>query len=523
MPDSGLFAVLVALFVATIIGSNTPESGDGVMSLMASEVSLLAVEQSSRDAPAEGEPSSVNLEDPNAYIKIPNFVFSHLAVEAYTPDRMACQRLCNEKPLCRSYSYREPSDEELEAAKNKQPVEDDEDKAQKTNDAIKNPPRPPGVCMWSVEGLHYRIGWKFFTKAKDVDWMGRPHLTTENFHEFTGLEYQESNYKTLQNEELASCKDKCAKDPKCGAVSYNEKHLLCRLAGSGVHYDAGFDYYEKPVEQENGPTESDFSINAAMLSSQETSAKNAAKQAGMVAKAKRDKEQLAHARFMAAHKAVKEKERKASALSAAEQGLLQMKKKEKDTKYDFKVQAAFQQGYFASRGAAQEKKTKEVKLKALELANLEGEEKRKHQQSSGEFTHKQQQRAKETKIMWHELNIQTAKEKLQRLKNEQMEAGLKKQEHSYENLATEEKDAIAAVEKAHEEKVAALKRHVGKLKQHLEIEQEKLLNAKAEAISTKNENHQKIVDMKQMNANEVQALKDSTKAKIQALMMEGIN
>ena len=64
--------------------------------------------------------------------------------------------------------------------------------------------------MWSMESIRYNSEWIFYTKAKDVDWEGKPHLTTENFHAFPGLEYQESSYAQQKDTKLTPCMTKCA-------------------------------------------------------------------------------------------------------------------------------------------------------------------------------------------------------------------------------------------------------------------------------------------------------------------------
>ena len=117
----------------------------------------------------------------------------------------------SEGKKCRSYSYREATEEEKDEAKDKTPMADQEEKAENLKKPSKIPPPPKGVCKWSPESLHYRLGWKFYTKAKDIDWKGQPHLTTENFHVFPGLEYQEPSFKLHKDKTDAECKMMCAK------------------------------------------------------------------------------------------------------------------------------------------------------------------------------------------------------------------------------------------------------------------------------------------------------------------------
>ena len=112
-------------------------------------------------------------------------------------------------PQCRSFSFRAPTAADQKDSKDTTAPEGAEEKAEDDADG-KKPAYLPGLCMWSVESIHYDSGWTFYTKAKDTDWQGKPHLTTENFHKFPGLEYQESSYAEQKDTKLIPCRRKCA-------------------------------------------------------------------------------------------------------------------------------------------------------------------------------------------------------------------------------------------------------------------------------------------------------------------------
>ena len=112
-------------------------------------------------------------------------------------------------PQCRSFSFRAPTAADQKDSKDTTAPEGSEEKAEDDADE-KTPAYLPGLCMWSMESIHYNSEWIFYTKAKDVDWQGKPHLTTENFHAFPGLEYQESSYAELTGTKIVPCRTKCA-------------------------------------------------------------------------------------------------------------------------------------------------------------------------------------------------------------------------------------------------------------------------------------------------------------------------
>jgi len=511
MPPSGLFAVLTALFAAVIIGANIPDGRDlGVLELE-SEISLLSMHETAR-SDGDGE----------EYFKIPNFVFNHMAVELNTQDRMECQRICNERLKCKSYSYREPTSADEEDVKDETQPKDDEEKAEGINDAAKNPPEALGTCAWSTEGLHYSLGWQFYTKAKDVDWKGNPHLTTNNFHKFSGLEYQESSFEAVKGLELKECKQKCAEDPKCGAFSYNEAKYICRLAGLGVHYDTAFSYYEKPITQTDSTmSKVDLDMQSESLATQEAAAKHAAHVNAGIKKVDREKRITAAVFAARAKRRTLERQKKVHHTRIAEKKLLAAKKKESHVKDVLAVQTSFETGYFENRGQAQESKTKEVKLKAMEIVNSEQEQERSEQTKSGEYRAKKQTADFNKKIVLHKIRIAQTKEKLLKLKNKELQESLKAQEESYQNLAVHEKKTVEKIEQAHEKKVAALKANVdaskaANIKAKKKVEAATLLASEQEITFGKEDE-----ELKMNGISAVKTLKAEFAAKVKAIIMKG--
>merc|ERR1711988_450145 len=250
---------------------------------------------------------------------------------------------------------------------------------------------------------------------------GKPHLTTTNFHVFPGLEYQESSYKEESGVPEGTCKIQCAKDPKCGAFSYNEEKRICRRAGQGVHYDRLFSYYEKPSDrskiQDHQLTSTDFDERARLLKSQKKNAQRAA--AAAIIKDRVDREKIEEtAGKEASNKNVKkEKQAKKTALDRARGRLLSEEEREKTTKDTLKVRASFDKGYFKALGASQEEAVKENKLKALEVKQKDVTSAKEKFHKSGEFKVKHAAHLKARKITAAEAQIQKAKEGLMKITN----------------------------------------------------------------------------------------------------------
>jgi len=509
-----LFTVLAALCAAVIIGANVPDFREGALELD-TEVILLSMHET-----AQANTGVDPQDDADAYFKIPNFVFSHLSVALDTRDRMECQRLCNERDKCRSYSYRDPTSEEQEDALDSTAPRSQQAKAEKVNDAVKDPPKPKGTCIWSTEKLHYSTDWKFFTKVMDLDWQGKPHLTTENFHKFPGLAYQESSYPSEKGIELIACQDKCAKDPKCGAFSYNEKQLSCRPAGSGVHYDRKFSYYEKPGGV--SASKEDLDLEAVELSSQEKSAKQAELVAYALKRKIRENKAQAASETRIAQESSREKDAKVKTLQDAEKGLLAIKAEENRVKDRLAVQSSFETGYFQARGSAQEKKTKEVELKRLELVNSEKRSERDSEAESGEYRIKKSKADVDRKITEQKLKISQTKEKLMKIKNRNMEDELQTQGQTYKNLALREKEAIIEIEKGHEKKVELLKSKVQATKEAAVKAKENLAREEIQVVEQQKNFDEEREKLKKSGAAKVNRVKAEYQGKIDAIILVGM-
>merc|ERR1712216_963631 len=73
------------------------------------------------------------------YAQIPNFVLRHMAEEMKVANQDVCEKKCSKQKSCLSYSYR---------SKDK-------------------------LCVTSIEALHYRYDWTFYTKVHEMDAFGK--------------------------------------------------------------------------------------------------------------------------------------------------------------------------------------------------------------------------------------------------------------------------------------------------------------------------------------------------------------
>jgi len=525
MRGAPLITALTAVLVA-VIGSNSPEEPDDRVSLLEGELNLLALGTASGEGVRNLGSDRVALDAPDAYYKIPNFEFEHLATVETVVDRMECQRKCNQNKKCRSYSFSEPTKEEKEESKEATPVEDDVEKAEKLKVAVKNPPAPKAICKLTPESLHYRLGWSFFTKAKDVDWQGQPHLTTENFHEFPGLEYQEPGWKVHNDVTVDKCKADCAKDPKCGAFSYNSKGMLCRHAGRGINYNKHFAYYEKPQADEvheNAKNEATDVQNARLLKAQEKQAKKAGEAQFARDKAKREKEEERFGKKHEVKRSAAERSQKHGTTENAEKSLVKMDHKERDTKDALKVQGAFVTGYFEARGASQEQKTKEVALKKMALQHQDYMLAREAEQKSGEFRTKKKKSDHLKLVTSHEMKMAEVKEQLMKVKNKQRERELRTQEEGYDELAKDESVNIRNIKRQHEEKLKSLKRWTENAQEAILAKQDQLdleESSKGDAVYERQAAAKKATEEHEAM---IKALKDRTEKKVKEIIEEASN
>jgi len=437
-------------------------------------------EADTKTAPDYGDDSPKN-DGADAYTSIPNFVFQHMAEPVAAQTLHDCQNACNRLPQCRSFSFRAPTAADQKDSKDTTAPEGSEEKAEDDADG-KTPAYLPGLCMWSMESIHYNDEWIFYTKAKDVDWQGKPHLTTENFHAFPGLEYQESSYAELTGTKFVPCRTKCAADPKCEAFSFNKEKQLCRHAGAGVHYDRTFTYYEKRQSAHSSPAnggEEALEQHSDALAAQEKSSKKSIQNMISVTKARTTKRETRHLKAFRVERNSKENKKKSAQLDMANQRLNTAKDHLSGMKSENTIKQAFDKAYFESAGAAYEKKSKEVKLKTQEIRQKDIFAAKESFVKSGEFQAKKAKSAHERKVEDAEIGIQTTKERISKVTNKQLKKKLDAEASRIAGMGMEEAGSIETIKRKHRKKIADLKDQVYEAQQEL-----KAVNAAIDVKST---------------------------------------
>lgn len=483
MADSRLlWVVLVAvLSVSTPLGAQAPTGAidEGVALISLGEPEEPAAEPDTTQAVDYGDDKPSN-DSPLAYHMIPNFVFQHMSEPIVLDTQKECQAQCNKLAKCRSFSWRPPTLASKKEADEDVAPQGAEAKAEGLADAKNAPPMNPGLCLWSLESIHYKPGWVFYTKAKDLDWQGNPHLTTTNFHKFPGLEYQESSYKEVSLV-FEDCKMKCAKDPKCSAFSYNKKSKLCRLAGAGVHYDPAFTYFEKPnIPSTPMSAEDHFERNAAVLSTQELTSKKSTAKMLDVHREKHGEIEEAKQLQLRQHRMQIERSQKNDMLTEAEKKLTVAQDHLSLLKSQVLVKQKFDAGYFHAMGMAHEKKSKEVKLKSLELKQKDILAAKESFAKTGEFQAKKKATLQAKKIEDAEISIQSTKEKIMKISNMKLKRALDAESKDIAGLKDEETGSLDQVKIKHKKRVNDLKEEIFQAQNQLARKRSDLQAKKAE-------------------------------------------
>jgi len=485
------FSGLLWVVLVAILGVSTPSGEEAHLGPIDEAVSLISLDNQQADAgpeeakaPDYGDDSPKN-DGADAYTNIPNFVFQHMAEPVSGAQTLHdCQKACNKLPQCRSFSFRAPSAADQKDSKDTTAPEGAKEKAEDDADG-KTLAYLPAICMWSMESIRYNSEWIFYTKAKDVDWEGKPHLTTQNFHAFPGLEYQESSYAQLEGTKFADCRTKCAADPKCEAFSFNKERHLCRHAGAGVHYDSTFTYYEKRQSAQSSSANGGEDVleqNADALAAQETSSKKSIQNQISVTRARTDKREIRALRAMRVARDAKENTEKSAVRDIANQKLSAAKDQLSNMRSQNQIRQAFDRGYFDSAGSAHEKKTKEVKLKTQEIKQKDALAAKESFNKSGEFQAKKAASVQERKVADAEIGIQTTKERMRKVTNKQLKKRLDAEASKIAGMATEEADSIETIKDKHRKKIGELKDQVYEAQQELRFVN-KVLFTKARELS----------------------------------------
>merc|ERR1711865_1104844 len=464
------FSGLLWVVLVAILGVSTPSGEEAHLGPIDEAVSLISLDNQQADAgpeeakaPDYGDDSPKN-DGADAYTKIPNFVFQHMAEPVSGAQTLHdCQKACNKLPQCRSFSFRAPSAADQKDSKDTTAPEGAKEKAEDDADG-KTLAYLPAICMWSMESIRYNSEWIFYTKAKDVDWEGKPHLTTENFHAFPGLEYQESSYAQQKDTKLTPCMTKCAADPKCEAFSFNQEEHLCRHAGAGVHYDRTFTYYEKRQSPQSSPAKEpaagELESNADELSAQEKSSKKSVQNMISVTRARTEKRETRELRMERVKRNSDEAIKKAAVIEKAEGKLTLAKNHLAHIQNAISVKQEFDRSYFNAMGAAHEKKTKEVKLKNAEIKQKDQLAAKESYKKTGEVQAKVAKSIQERKIEDAEIGIQTTKEKIMKISNAKLKRSLDAQASQIAGMGGAEGDSLESIKEKHRTKIAQLQGEV---------------------------------------------------------------
>lgn len=118
-----------------------------------------------------------------------------------------CQRICDEQPLCKSFSWDQRSK----------------------------------LCFWSVAALDYDPHYILGVRASA--------LTTADplakWREFPGIKFINAQSKQLDGLNEKACQAKCDQDVDCKSYSFRRDTGFCAWSSVGLAYDDDFNYYEK--------------------------------------------------------------------------------------------------------------------------------------------------------------------------------------------------------------------------------------------------------------------------------------
>jgi len=328
------------------------------------------------------------------YTWIPNFVMRHMGEEENVQGGVAaCERVCNKHKTCLSYSFR---------AKD-------------------------GLCIWSIEAMSYKYDWTFYTKVHEINALGKwTHYG--KYRKFPGLLYQEPGYQKFKNKTVKQCQKICTKVKKCKAFSFHERGHRCILADAGMHYDPAFQYYEKKSAA-NRKTALDIEDEQAIMQKQENAAKKGKRDRIIASMRERNNKSARTAREMRTKKVTRETFLKKKLKKGAEKRLHDEKAREAHDKRMARMKAAYNEGYFKAKGVIAEKKTKERNIKALRKKERHDKEERVNKVKKRKQKKIDKEKAKKKKERDTKKDLLLTKEKLVKLKNQEIKDEIKKEEH----------------------------------------------------------------------------------------------
>jgi len=376
------------------------------------------------------------------YVQIPNFVLRHMGEEQKVRNQMACERICSSQKSCLSFSFR---------AKDR-------------------------LCVWSIEALHYRYDWVFYTKVHELNAFGK-WKHGGKYRSFPGIMYQEPGYKRFKGKTVAQCQKLCTKDEKCKAFSYHEGGERCYMADSGIHYDPQFMYFEKAAVKKR-KSASDLEDRQEELQKQEKDAKKGKRDRILASMKKREKASKQTETEMRNKRMTREMSLKKKNQKVAKKRLKREKTLESRDKRLARMKAAYNEGYFKAKGVAAEKKTKEKDIKALRKK----ENAEKMSRVVEKKLKKRQEIKKKKNKKIYERNVKKslvkAKEKLVKIKNNEIETEIAKEK----KVLDVAKNLVVSKTEVHEDEVAKDKAKRAKM---ASIEQKKMHEMKVKTTKAK--------------------------------------
>jgi len=384
------------------------------------------------------------------FTNIPGFVFRHMGEESDTSNILECEEACEKHDTCRSYSFN----------------------------------KKEGICVWSVETIRYRIGWEFWTKVHDLDAFGKKRHYGK-YRSFPDIMYQEPGYRKLKKITVKNCQKACTKEPKCKAFSYQPKRMRCYLADSGIHYDPDFMYYER-TGMKPRKNVMDMEDMQDAIQRDEKAAKKAKRRRILQSMQEREDKNHRTAQEMKNKGNVRESTMKKDEKGAAEKRLAREKILEKHDKRLAKMKQVYNEGYFKAKGVMAEKKSKERDIKKMRSTETNEKDKRKMAMTDQRNSKKREERGFKKKRHKSETRLMGAKEKLTKIKNQEMELEIDKEEKVLsvaKNLALESTEShVDAIENEKETKFHAVRKKKRAIRQMNQKAQVAKHSAKVEKV-----------------------------------------
>jgi len=353
------------------------------------------------------------------YNSIPGFVLKHMGQENDADTVIDCEELCDKEDTCRSYSY--------------------------------NPKEK--LCVWSIETIRYRIGWEFWTKVHDLDAFGKWRHYGK-YRSFPDIMYQEPGYKKFKGVNVKNCQKHCNEDKKCKAFSYQREKMRCFLADSGIHYDPNYTYYER-LGMKPRKNVMDIADQQEALQNDEKNAKKAKRRRLIASIQEREDKNARTAHEMKMKGNARESRMKDGEKVQAQKRLSREKVLEKHDKRLAVLKEKYNEGYFKAKGIAAEKKVKEKDIKRMRAKENDDKDKQKAQKKEMDNRKKNEEKAAKKKRHAAEARLLKSKERITKLKNDEEQLEISKEERVLDiakNLGLDASSAHTDVKENEKEK-----------------------------------------------------------------------